>query len=319
VPDGELQRQGIPAPQIAVWRDLPEFKLARFPLIERAYARRSREEMLCFIPCGLLLLAFILTTGSGLGIEAQALHALLMFGGLATPFGLGKLVEYRFKRAIGEAVLDAPACAEGVEFIVQLRFVAAGTTYGRDTGVASFKDGSLVFEGNRTSFTLRAQDVELFHGPKTGQATVEPRLFGSEVRIEFSSPRPRELYEALSAWGQGGQHAPGRPGSPPLTFLPEGETSPLTIAAAAVALGFLPAVVFGSITKVLVSVIVPLIGGVTTAVLFVGWIFLRRRVARATLESAHGKFESLSRSEYLRHEVLTPAPFSPPVDQETRA
>ncbi len=95
-----------------------------------------------------------------------------------------------------DVLADDPAPIDQFRVYVQLKL--AELTYGRDAGLVSFVDGWLIFEGRRTSFSIRHEDVDKFHSGQTGQLRLvweaEGIRYLTEIRLAEEDPNRAKLF-----------------------------------------------------------------------------------------------------------------------------
>ena len=126
-------------------------------------------------------------------------YLMLASGALATTILLLRL---RARPRSVESLLTLPAPVPS--FVCDLDIRRAGTTIGIDRGVVSFVDGWLHFEGRRTSFAVKREDLKARESEKIELTDGTELLFRSQVENGLLHPSRWVFGVSLEAWARKG-------------------------------------------------------------------------------------------------------------------
>jgi len=152
---------------VASWRRLPEDPVSAARWIFRWGKRFHRFDWFAFFASVLSFGAMVgtLYASRAKGEDVGQVLAVLAIAPVAAVLGA-----WKFRRSDTERHASLPTVAGNLEAIpVCLEIRHKGRLTGRETGWVTFADGWLVYEGVRTEFSLKPQDV--FGSCRDGQAT----------------------------------------------------------------------------------------------------------------------------------------------------
>jgi hypothetical protein len=204
--------------RVGAWRPLPAKGEERFPVLQRAYEVWRRHELLGALVFGVST-PFVFMLGDMAMRDPRSLFWSVPLACAATAGAFRLDAKMKRERRSLKASLGESECeAARGDFPAVLSFGAGSFTYARDVGLFAFADGWLVFEGNRTSFSLRPQDVEF----QSDSGRIGLRVSYGDVWIDAKSMDGSDLRTTLREWTRTRRPVDGQPELAPI-HIPYGE------------------------------------------------------------------------------------------------